>query len=155
MKVLLSWLREFVSIGLDVPALCERLTMGGLVVDGVEEPGAAIRGVLVGELISTDPHAHAERLTRCEVRTGPGPTVSVVCGATNMKAGDRVAYAPPGTVLPGASSPRSTAPASCSKTSSSTCERRASRSPCMPSVMRHYITWLPSYVKRERASLQT
>jgi phenylalanyl-tRNA synthetase beta chain len=101
MKVSLSWLREFVPIELDTAALCERLTLGGLAVDGVEELGADIGSVVVGEIISTAPHPHAERLTLCEVRTGPGPTASVVCGATNMKAGDRVAYAPPGSVLPG------------------------------------------------------
>jgi len=101
MKVLLTWLREFVPIALDTAALCERLTLGGLAVDGYEEIGAEIRDVVIGEIISTAAHPHAERLTLCEVRTGPGPTVSVVCGATNMKAGDRVAYAPPGSVLPG------------------------------------------------------
>ena len=42
MKVSLSWLREFVPIELDPPALCERLTLGGLAVDGVEELGAEI-----------------------------------------------------------------------------------------------------------------
>jgi phenylalanyl-tRNA synthetase beta chain len=101
MKVLLNWLREFVPIELDSAALCERLTLGGLAVDACEELGAEIRQVVIGEIISTTPHPHAERLTLCEVRTGPGPTVSVVCGATNMKAGDRVAYAPPGATLPG------------------------------------------------------
>jgi phenylalanyl-tRNA synthetase beta chain len=101
MKVLLNWLREFVAIDLDTATLCERLTLGGLSVDGYEELGADIRQVVVGEIISTAPHPQAERLTLCAVRTGLGPTVSVVCGATNMKAGDRVAYAPPGSVLPG------------------------------------------------------
>jgi phenylalanyl-tRNA synthetase beta chain len=101
MKVLLNWLREFVPITLDTAALCERLTLGGLAVDGVEELGAEIRDVVIGEIISTAPHPHAERLTVCQVRTGSGPTVGVVCGATNMKAGDRVAYAPPGATLPG------------------------------------------------------
>ncbi len=101
MKAPLSWLREFVPIELDVPALCERLTLGGLAVDGVEEVGGDIRAVVIGEIISTALHPHAETLQVCEVRTGAGPTVSVVCGATNMRAGDRVAYAPPGTTLPG------------------------------------------------------
>src|SRR5262250_3791305 len=101
MKVLLNWLREFVPIELDSAALCERLTLGGLAVDACEELGADIRQVVIGEIISTAPHPHAERLTLCEVRTGLGPTVTVVCGAINMKAGDRVAYAPPGSVLPG------------------------------------------------------
>ncbi len=101
MKVPLSWLSQFVPITLDTPQLCERLTMGGLEVDGVEEIGADMSGVVVGEIVSTTPHPRADRLTVCEVRSGPGPAVSVVCGATNMKAGDRVAYAPPGTDLPG------------------------------------------------------
>src|SRR5262245_33373553 len=101
MKVPISWLREFVPVTLDTAALCERLTLGGLAVDGYEEIGADIRAVVTGEIISAAPHPHADRLTVCEVRTGPGPTMSVVCGATNMKAGDRVAYAPPGSVLPG------------------------------------------------------
>jgi len=101
MKVLLSWLRELVPISLDTPALCERLSLGGLVVDSVETLGAEIRDVLVAEILSTAPHPSAERLTLCEIRTGTSPTVSVVCGARNMKAGDRVAYAPPGATLPG------------------------------------------------------
>jgi phenylalanyl-tRNA synthetase beta chain len=101
MKVPIGWLREFVPVTLDTAALCERLTLGGLAVDGYEEIGAEIRAVVIGEIISAAPHPHADRLTVCEVRTGPGPTITVVCGATNMKAGDRVAYAPPGSVLPG------------------------------------------------------
>lgn len=101
MKVLLSWLRELVPVTLDTAALVERLSFGGLVVDAVETLGAEIRDVLVAEILSTAPHPNAERLTVCTVRTGDGPTASVVCGARNMTAGDRVAYAPPGSVLPG------------------------------------------------------
>ncbi|MGD9764873.1 MAG: phenylalanine--tRNA ligase subunit beta [Candidatus Binatia bacterium] len=101
MKIPLGWLREFVPIDLDTPALCERLSLGGLVVDAVEEIGADIRGVVVGEIVAAKPHPHAERLTLCEVRFGAPETVTVVCGATNMQPGDRIAYAPPGTTLPG------------------------------------------------------
>lgn len=101
MKVLLSWLREMVPIALDTPTLCEKLSHGGLVVDAVEELGAEIRDVVVAEILSTTPHPNAERLTVCQVRTGSGPTATVVCGARNMRAGDRVAYAPPGSTLPG------------------------------------------------------
>ncbi|MFN8640642.1 MAG: hypothetical protein U0802_02860 [Candidatus Binatia bacterium] len=101
MKVLLSWLRELVPVSLDTAALVERLSLGGLVVDAVETLGAEIRDVVVAEILSTAPHPNAERLTLCTVRTGAGPTATVVCGARNMKAGDRVAYAPPGSSLPG------------------------------------------------------
>lgn len=101
MKVTLNWLREFVPITLDTPALCERLTMGGLEVEGVEEVGADIAGVVVAEIAGMQPHPRAERLTLCTVRAGDAPPVSVVCGAANMKSGDRVAFAPAGTTLPG------------------------------------------------------
>ncbi len=101
MKVLLSWLREFVPITLDTPALCERLSLGGLVVDAVEALGAELRDVVIAEILSTRPHPDADRLTLCEVRTGPGAADTVVCGARNMRAGDRVAWARPGATLPG------------------------------------------------------
>ena len=101
MRVPLSWLREFVPVHLETPELCERLTMGGLEVEGVENVGAGIAGVIVGEIVSTAPIVGSTRLTLCNIRSGGGGTVPVVCGATNMKAGDRVAYAPPSTLLPG------------------------------------------------------
>jgi phenylalanyl-tRNA synthetase beta chain len=100
MKVSLNWLRDFVDVRLAAPAVREKLTLGGLEIEGEEQPGAAIRNVLVAEIVSIVPHPHADRLSLCDVRTGSGPTIAVVCGATNMKAGDRVAYAPPSTTLP-------------------------------------------------------
>ena len=101
MRVPIGWLREFVRLeDLDIARLCEILTMGGLEVESVEELGAEIAGVVVGEIVRAEPHPNADKLTVCQVRSGGAP-VTVVCGATNMKAGDHVAYAPPGTVLPG------------------------------------------------------
>jgi phenylalanyl-tRNA synthetase beta chain len=101
MKVTLNWLREFVALEIEVSRLCDRLAMGGLEVEGVEELGADLAGVVVGEIVSTRAHPAAERLTICEVRSGGEAAIPVVCGATNMKAGDRVAFAAPGVVLPG------------------------------------------------------
>jgi phenylalanyl-tRNA synthetase beta chain len=100
MKVSYNWLREFVDLKAAPAAVRERLTLGGLEIEGETHPGADIRGVLVAEIVSIVPHPQADRLSLCAVRTGAAPPVSVVCGATNMKAGDRVAYAPPGTTLP-------------------------------------------------------
>lgn len=102
MKVPLSWLRELLDVDLDTDALCDRLTMGGLEVEGIAHVGADIGGVIVAEISEVRPHPDADQLTLCAVRRGPGAPVTVVCGARNMRAGDRVAYAPPGTLLPGA-----------------------------------------------------
>lgn len=100
MKIPLTWLREFVDFDLDTASLCDRLNMGGFEVDGVEEIGDEISAVVIGEIVTTKAHPNSDRLTLCQVRDGES-TSAVVCGATNMKAGDRVALAPPGTTLPG------------------------------------------------------
>lgn len=101
MKVTLNWLREFVPIGIDAATLCERLSLGGFEVEEVQEVGAEIRDVVVAEIASVERHPNAERLTVCRVDRRGGEPLAVVCGATNMKAGDRVALAPVGTTLPG------------------------------------------------------
>ncbi len=101
MKVTVNWLRELLTELPDTADLAHRLTMAGLEVEGIEQRGADIRSVVVGEIVEQGPHPAAERLTLCRVRSGDGATVPVVCGATNMKAGDRVALAPAGSVLPG------------------------------------------------------
>lgn len=100
MKVSVNWLREFVEINGGASTVRDKLTLGGLEIEGEEHPGSALRDVVVAEIVSIVPHPQADRLSLCEVRTGVGPSLSIVCGATNMKAGDRVPYAPPGTTLP-------------------------------------------------------
>ncbi len=101
MKVLLSWLREFVADrarhARALRAAVARRTGGRQRRDARRRDPR--RGG--GGDSQHRPASPAERLTLCEVRTGSAPTVSVVCGARNMKAGDRVAYAPPGARLPG------------------------------------------------------
>jgi phenylalanyl-tRNA synthetase beta chain len=101
MRVPLSWLREFVTVDLDAQALSDKLAMGGLEVDALERMGADIAGVVVGEIVGMRPHPNADQLQVCEVRSGDGPAATLVCGARNMRGGDRVAYAPPGIELPG------------------------------------------------------
>jgi len=101
MKVPLQWLREFLRTPSDTATIAERLTMGGIEVESVTELGADIADVVVGEIVSRAAHPFAAELAVCGVRTGAGAVVEVVCGATNVKAGDRVAYAPPGATLPG------------------------------------------------------
>jgi phenylalanyl-tRNA synthetase beta chain len=101
MKVTWNWLREFVDLDLPVPQLAERLTMAGLEVESIEDTGRDLAGVVCAELVRVHPHPQADRLSVCEVRPGGDTTVTVVCGATNLRAGERVAYAAPGSSLPG------------------------------------------------------
>lgn len=101
MRIPLSWLRELVRFELDAQALGERLTLGGIEVEAIESLGADVAGVVVARIDSVDPHPAASRLSLCRVSAGEGRQATVVCGATNMKAGDRVAWAMPGASLPG------------------------------------------------------
>ena len=99
MRVPLGWLKEYVDFDLAPQDLAERLTMAGLEVEEIERLGEGLSGVVCAELRATRPHPNAERLTLCDVFDGE-KTLQVVCGASNMKAGDKVALARVGAVLP-------------------------------------------------------
>ncbi len=95
-----NWIKEYIDTKLSAVEVCDRLTAAGIEVDGVSSEGPDIKGVVTAEIISKGSHPNADRLSLCEVAT-PDKTYSIVCGATNMKVGDKVALAPVGAVLPG------------------------------------------------------
>ena len=99
MKITLNWLREVVDVVLPVDELCDVLAMAGIEIESIEERRPVWRTVEVAEVTRVAHHPNADRLKLCEVRTTRGP-VRIVCGASNMQAGDRVALAPPGAELP-------------------------------------------------------
>ncbi len=104
MRVPLSWLRDYVDVDLEPEALAERLTLLGMEVKGIERWGAEWENVVVGELLSVEKHPNADRLSLTSVRVegdGAGEPLAIVCGATNIAAGQRVPVALPGAVLPG------------------------------------------------------
>ncbi len=100
MKLSLAWLRELVDLPADAQEICDRMTLLGLEVEAVEPFALSYPGVRVGLVLEARPHPGADRLRLCRVATGEDE-VSVVCGATNVRAGLKVALALPGAVLPG------------------------------------------------------
>ncbi len=100
MKLTLNWLRELVELTVAADELAALLTAAGLEVDVVDERRPVWREVEVAELLEVAPHPNADRLQLCRVQRASG-IASVVCGARNMQAGDKVALAVPGAVLPG------------------------------------------------------
>jgi phenylalanyl-tRNA synthetase beta chain len=100
MKIVESWLREWVDPDLDSKALEHQLTMLGLEVDGVDVEGAGLDGVVVAEVVSAEKHPDADRLSVCKVRAGGDETIDVVCGAPNVRAGMKSPLAVPGVTLP-------------------------------------------------------
>jgi len=97
----LSWLRDYVDFDLAPEALAERLTLLGMEVKGIERWGGDWQNVVVGELLSVEKHPRADRLSVTSVRIGDGEPLAIVCGATNIAAGQRVPVALPGAILPG------------------------------------------------------
>jgi phenylalanyl-tRNA synthetase beta chain len=100
-RVPLSWLRDYVAFDLAPEALAKRLTLLGMEVKGIERWGAELRNVVIGELLSVEKHPRAGRLSLTRVRVGDGEPLDIVCGATNIRVGQRVPVALPGAVLPG------------------------------------------------------
>ncbi len=100
MKVTWNWLAEFVELEQTPEEVASRLAMAGLEVESIETRGRELMSVYVAEIGTVRPHPQADRLALCEIRTAGGESKTVVCGAPNAKAGLRVAFAAPGTVLP-------------------------------------------------------
>src|SRR5262249_13949680 len=100
MKISLNWLREYVAIEALPEELAHRLTMAGFEVESMTKLGDA-QGIVVAEVISSKKHPKANSLTLVTVTDGTGPT-EVVCGASNVPGpGGKVAWARPGSRLPG------------------------------------------------------
>ena len=101
MKISLSWLKEFVPYEGPVEDLVALLTRAGLEVEGVQQLGADFPNVVVAQILESNPHPNADRLSVCRVDDGSGEPRQIVCGAKNYKVGDKVPLALPGAVLPG------------------------------------------------------
>ena len=92
MKFSEQWLREFVNPALTTDELVAQLTMAGLEVDGFEPVASEFSKVVVGEILSAEPHPNADKLRVCAVSTG-AEQFQVVCGAPNARAGIKVPFA--------------------------------------------------------------
>jgi phenylalanyl-tRNA synthetase beta chain len=101
MRVPLEWLNEYVRLDLDTPALAERLAMTGTEVERIERHGvAALENFVIGRVLEAEQHPNADRLRVCVVDIGDATPSQIVCGAPNVAAGQTVAVAKPGAVMP-------------------------------------------------------
>lgn len=100
MKVLYNWLKELVSLEIPPEEVARTLTLFGLEVSQLETRGVDVRNVVVGEILEISPHPNADRLTVCRVTAGQQP-LEIICGAKNIRVGDRVPVALVGARLPG------------------------------------------------------
>lgn len=89
-----GWLGEFVEVPA-LQALATALMEAGVEIEHVADPSANSDGVVVATIASCRAHPDASHLTICEVDDGAARH-QVVCGARNVTAGVKVAYARPG-----------------------------------------------------------
>ena len=99
MKFTLPWLKEHLDTDASLDAICERLTMLGLEVEGVTDPGADLAAFSVAYVREARQHPNADRLRLCTVETKHG-VFEVVCGAPNARTGMKAVFAPEGSVIP-------------------------------------------------------
>ena len=101
MRVPLFWLHDYCDPGISVTELEHLLTMSGTKVEAIHPHGVgALEHFLVGRVLSAERHPDADRLTVCTVDVGTGDERTIVCGAPNVAAGQIVAVAEPGAVMP-------------------------------------------------------
>lgn len=102
MKISYNWLSTLIKTDLSAEACATRLTACGLEVEGIEEiesvPGG-LRGLVVGSVESCEKHPDADRLNLTKVNIGTGELLSIVCGAPNVAAGQKVIVATIGAKL--------------------------------------------------------
>ena len=100
MRISWNWLRELVDINLTPEELAETLTFAGFEVEDIEDRRTWAAGVVVGKVITIEPHPNADKLRVCQVDVGSGSILNIVCGAANVRAEALVPVAVSGTYLP-------------------------------------------------------
>lgn len=101
MRVSWKWLNELIKINMKPEDLGNLMTMSGVAVEGIEYLDKGIRGVRVGIITEVRKHPEADKLVICMVDTGAGKLWSIVSGAPNLREGQKVPAAFPGSILPG------------------------------------------------------
>ena len=92
MKAPLNWLKDYVDITLPPADLAGRLTLAGFEVGEMQTIGGSWDNIVVGQIVAVNPHPNADRLHLATVVLGTEQE-TVVCGAPNLNAGDKIAFA--------------------------------------------------------------
>ncbi|MDP3371335.1 MAG: phenylalanine--tRNA ligase subunit beta [Candidatus Paracaedibacteraceae bacterium] len=105
MKFSLSWLKAHLDTTATLNEITDALVAIGIEVEYVEDPSERLKGLVVGHVITREQHPNADRLSLCTVQDGTmtdgkATVYQVVCGAPNVRADMKVAFARCGAVIP-------------------------------------------------------
>lgn len=102
MTISYKWLSEYLPVTVEPERLSRILTSIGLEVESMhtyQEIKGGLKGLVIGEVLSTEKHPNADKLTLTKVNIGNGEPLQIVCGAPNVAAGQKVVVAPVGTTI--------------------------------------------------------
>jgi phenylalanyl-tRNA synthetase beta chain len=102
MKISYNWLKQYLNIVLPAEEVARLLTDCGLEVEGIElfqSMKGGLQGLVIGEVITCVKHPNADKLSLTTVNVGGENLLSIVCGAPNVAAGQKVVVATPGAML--------------------------------------------------------
>ena len=102
MKISYNWLKTLINIDLTPQQIDEYLTSSGLEVEGIEAfetVKGGLKGIIVGEVVEKEKHPDADKLSITKVNIGSAELLTIVCGATNVAAGQKVLVAAVGAKL--------------------------------------------------------
>ncbi|MGE5680319.1 MAG: phenylalanine--tRNA ligase subunit beta [Bacillota bacterium] len=100
MKISLNWIKNYVNLeGISTEEIIEKLTISGLEVEDVEDRAKEFENFVVGFVKEKKKHPNADKLSVCTVTDGT-EDFNVVCGAPNVDAGQKIAFAKTGAVVP-------------------------------------------------------
>jgi phenylalanyl-tRNA synthetase beta chain len=99
MKISVKWLKDYVETDLSSNELAKGLSEMGLDIESVYDQGGVLKNFVIGKVLETKKHPNADKLTVCKVNIGT-ETLNIVCGASNVAAGQFVCVAKEGAVIP-------------------------------------------------------
>lgn len=102
MNISYKWLKRYINLQDDAETVAKILTSIGLevgTVETVETIKGGLKGLVVGEVLTCEPHPNSDHLHITKVNIGEGEPLPIVCGAPNVAAGQKVIVATIGTVL--------------------------------------------------------
>lgn len=102
MKISNNWLKDYIKTDLKSEKIGEFLTDIGLEVEGIdqfESIRGSLEGIVVGKVLTCEKHPNADKLKVTTVDVGNGKILNIVCGASNVSAGQVVPVAVIGTKI--------------------------------------------------------
>lgn len=102
MTISYKWLSEYLPVTVEPERLSRILTSIGLEVESLEkyeEAKGGLKGLVIGEVIHTEKHPNADKLTLTRVNVGAAEPLQIVCGAPNVATGQKVVVAPVGATI--------------------------------------------------------